>query len=88
MEKTKFKGPRFERRLNMKGSKKRKKERGLGVWREDWEHWARVKSMQRGSRTLSTWEEDWKHQVRMESTPRRLKALGVHWEHVPRMDNT
>jgi hypothetical protein len=35
MEKTKFKGPRFERRLNMKGSKKREKERGLGVWRED-----------------------------------------------------
>jgi hypothetical protein len=72
----------------MKGSKKREKKRGLGVCREDWEHWAHVKSMQRGSRTLGTWEEDQIHQVHMESTPRSLKALGVRWEHVPRMDNT
>jgi len=35
MENTKFKGPRFERRQNMKGLKKKEKERGLGVCRED-----------------------------------------------------
>ncbi len=48
----------------MKGSKE--KENGPGACREDQEHQACLKSMQRGSRTTCAWEEDQKHEMCME----------------------
>lgn len=50
MENTRLKGPRFEKRLGMKGSKEKNK--GLGTCKKDQEHHACIKSMQRRSRTL------------------------------------
>jgi hypothetical protein len=64
MERTKLKGLRPKRIPSMKGSKE--KENGPGACREDQEHQACLKSMQRGSRTTCAWEEDQKHEMCME----------------------
>jgi hypothetical protein len=43
MEKTRFKGPRLEKRPGMKGLKEKKK--GPGICKEDREHQEHVKNM-------------------------------------------
>jgi hypothetical protein len=75
MERTKFKGPWIKKRLNMKGSKRKK--RGSGICKEDQKRQAHVKSMRRGSRAPSACKENWKHQVHMNKVQRGSKALGT-----------
>lgn len=86
MERIRFKEPQLERKLSMKGSKKKK--RGPSICRENWKHQACIKTMRRGSRTQSAHKDDQKHQAHMNKVQRGSRALGARGECETRITNT